>query len=171
MRRTGFARPDPIDPATGDRRYSTFKKPDASAKVLERGGFAQKRAKPLAQRSKKQRRGPPRDPAYLRFIRSNPCCVCGKRERVIAHHMVEGDGDDRRGLSQKVSDYKTLPFCEGPNVFDSHHKQFHRRLRDFAGWSNERRRVFQEEEVARMQAIWRDLTDLGVLQEPVREAI
>jgi hypothetical protein len=162
MKRTGFARACPFDPETGERRFSTFKR-QTEPKLA--------RAKPLAQRSKKQRRGPARDPKYLRFVRSQPCCVCGKQSGIIAHHMVEGDGDDRRGLSQKVSDYKTIPFCEGTNVCDSHHKQFHRRLRDFAGWSNERRRVFQEEEIARLQSIWHDLTELGVMQDPERKAI
>lgn len=159
------------------KRVALLRRTPLRAKTALKGGASLERrtqlraTKPIAQRSKKARRGPPRDPAYLRWIRSNPCCVCGKTKGVIAHHMVEGDGDDRRGLSQKVSDYKTLPFCEAPDVAGSHHKQFHRRLRDFAGWSNERRREFQSDEIVRMQCIWRDIAELGVTQEPERRPV
>ena len=48
---------------------------------------------------------PSRDPDYLRFIRSLPCCVCGSRRNIEAHHTGP------RGLSQKSSDYSAIPLC------------------------------------------------------------
>lgn len=151
LRRTGFARKE-------------WKPGDPTSSLTRKGDLD--RGKPLAHRSKKKRRGPLRDPRFLRFVRSLRCCVCGTDVNVIAHHMVEGDGDDRRGMSQKVSDHKTMPFCDGRALALSHHKQFHRRLGVFKGWENERRRVFQEEEIARVRKMYETLCELGTLEEP-----
>jgi hypothetical protein len=73
---------------------------------------------------------PPRDPEYLAFVRSLPCCVCGSRRSVEAHHTGP------RGLSQKSSDYSAIPLCAllhhragkhsfhvlGRRAFEEHHK-------------------------------------------------
>ncbi len=60
----------------------------------------------------KLRRGPDRCPAYLTWIRSLGCAVCGKgrTERVrveAAHTSALGP----RGLSQKSSDFSAIPLC------------------------------------------------------------
>ena len=52
-----------------------------------------------------------RDPKYLAWIRTLPCCVCGSRSggNVVAHHeSILG-----RGHGIKASDYETLPMCDG----------------------------------------------------------
>ena len=73
---------------------------------------------------------PSRDPEYLAFVRSLPCCVCGSRRSVEAHHTGP------RGLSQKSSDYSAIPLCAllhhrggrhsyhvlGRRAFEEHHK-------------------------------------------------
>lgn len=46
-----------------------------------------------------------RDPKYLEFVRSLPCCVSGVYE-VEAHHIV-GHGESVMG--SKCSDYYTIP--------------------------------------------------------------
>lgn len=57
---------------------------------------------------------PGEDPAYLDFIRSKPCLVCG-RPGVDPHHQPEeGQGT----MAGKCSDYRATPLCSG---IDGHH--------------------------------------------------
>lgn len=49
---------------------------------------------------------PARDRVYQRWIASLPCCHCGSRHRVDAHHWAP-----KRGIAQKVDDYRTVPLC------------------------------------------------------------
>lgn len=51
------------------------------------------------------RRGPARDAKYLNYIRSLPCAACQREGRSEAAHF----GD--HGISQKASDYQTIPLC------------------------------------------------------------
>ena len=48
---------------------------------------------------------PIRDPAYLRFIRQQPCCICGRTWGIEAAHT------GLRGLAQKASDHSCIPLC------------------------------------------------------------
>src|SRR3954452_1239793 len=50
--------------------------------------------------------GPPRDAAYLAWIREMPCMACGIGNRSEAAHT----GTDG-GMSQKASDYSCVPLC------------------------------------------------------------
>ena len=52
------------------------------------------------------RKGPPRDAAYLAWIREMPCIACGVEGRSEAAHT----GTDG-GMSQKASDYSCVPLC------------------------------------------------------------
>jgi hypothetical protein len=64
---------------------------------------------------------PVRDTAYLKFIRSLPCCVCFRDRGIEAAHV------GRRGMSQKSSDRETIPLCS------AHHREQHRiGLREFS---------------------------------------
>lgn len=47
-----------------------------------------------------------RDPAYLDWIRHQPCCVSQRKDTVIAHHIQTNSS---RGLGQKPSDYWSVP--------------------------------------------------------------
>ena len=72
---------------------------------------------PRSPRKKKARRGPARDAAYLEWIRTLPCCACGRHPRNEPAH-VGHDG----GMKQKCSDYATVPLCHvchrtGPHSF------------------------------------------------------
>lgn len=51
--------------------------------------------------------GPYRSADYLAFVRSHPCCGCGRREDVEAHHWAER----ARGKGQKAPDTRTVPLC------------------------------------------------------------
>jgi hypothetical protein len=54
---------------------------------------------------------PGRDPAYLAFLRTQPCCVCGTEERTQAAHQ------GKHGTGTKASDYGALPLCgTGPSL-------------------------------------------------------
>lgn len=43
---------------------------------------------------------------YLKFIRTQPCCVCGITPSQAHHESLTG-----RGVSVKCSDYETMPLC------------------------------------------------------------
>jgi hypothetical protein len=51
------------------------------------------------------------DDAYLRFIRRQPCLICGAASQ--AHHVQAG------GVGTKCSDYRTVPLCH------NHHRELH----------------------------------------------
>ena len=48
---------------------------------------------------------PSRNPEYLRFVRRQPCCVCGKSWGVEASHTGP------HGLGQKSPDESCIPLC------------------------------------------------------------
>ena len=48
---------------------------------------------------------PSRNPEHLAFVRALPCCICGSRRNIEAHHTGP------RGLSQKSSDLSAIPLC------------------------------------------------------------
>ena len=60
---------------------------------------------------RKQRIGPPRsglvlDSDFRKWLRKQPCIVCGRTRYVEAAHVGP------RGLSQKCSDREELPLCD-----------------------------------------------------------
>ena len=54
-----------------------------------------------------------RDPDYLAFIRTLPCCVCGRPGPSDPHHLGSG------AVGAKASDYRTIPLCR------EHHNDAH----------------------------------------------
>ncbi|MBU0516744.1 MAG: DUF968 domain-containing protein [Proteobacteria bacterium] len=61
---------------------------------------------------------PFRDPAYLAYIRKQPCLVCGGAQGPsVAHH------DNNGGKGLKGSDYDALPLCP------VHHQERHNKPR------------------------------------------
>lgn len=61
-----------------------------------------------------------RDEIYLRFIRRQPCCICGDDVSVEAHHpRVNSINGDSPGGGQKASDKWALPLC------GRHHRELH----------------------------------------------
>lgn len=63
----------------------------------------------------------PRDPKYLAFIRSKPCCICDKPAE--PHH--ESGLGDSGGMALKCSDYFAIPLC-----------RFHHDQRDGLGFES-----------------------------------
>lgn len=63
---------------------------------------------------------------YLKHVRKYPCCVCGSKEGISAHHeQPEGHGT----MGGKTGDDKTVPLCF------LHHRQRHDKGRSvWAGW-------------------------------------
>ena len=152
--------------ALQDRGASTFS-------TLERTSSLARGASKLARTPLKAKRRKPKpgdDPAYKAWIRSLPCVVGGSKKknckgRLDPHHMTGGKGDQRRGKGQTVSDRNALPLCR------MHHDDIHDGTGFCKGWSKDRRRVFQEHEIARLNKIWDEHEALGVWQEPMAEAI
>lgn len=55
-----------------------------------------------------------RDEIYLRYLRRQPCCICGDNTSVEAAHLRVGSiGDGKRdaGGGEKSSDKWALPLC------------------------------------------------------------
>jgi hypothetical protein len=48
---------------------------------------------------------PERNPAYLAFVRKQPCCVCGKQWGIEACHSGP------HGIGQKSPDHSSIPLC------------------------------------------------------------
>ncbi len=74
-------------------------------------------------RRDKLRRGPDRSPAYLVWIRSLSCAVCGRgRAQRVWIEAAHTGALGLRGLSQKSSDFSAIPLCfwdhvAGPNSY------------------------------------------------------
>jgi hypothetical protein len=63
-----------------------------------------------------------RDPVYLTYIRTLPCCICGDNTAVEAAHLRVGSlNADKRdtGYGEKPSDKWALPLC------GRHHREQH----------------------------------------------
>lgn len=144
MKRSPLLRRAPL--ARGSNRL-------VSTKPMKRSRLVSKVPKPRAP----ERGG---DPAYLAFVRTRPCCACGAPPPSHAHHKTLGG----RGKGQKAPDRETLPFCF------SCHDEFHGVRGRFSGATREQRRVFQDDEIARLNAIHDGIVALGVEQEPIARA-
>src|SRR4051812_28875508 len=110
MKRSALLRRTPL--ARGESKLARSK-PLPRAKLepkstLRRTRFKQK---PAYQRTPEEGG----DPVYLAWVRTHPCCRCGKHPPSHAHHEILNG----RGKSQKAPDHRTLPFCE------ECHDQFH----------------------------------------------
>lgn len=154
LKRSSELRAKSIDPKTGKIRFSTFSKP--TKETLRRTRMKWKRRRPK----------PGDDPAYKAWIRRFPCVVGGKRcGQADPHHIIDGTGDQRKGMAQTAADKDCFPLCR------RHHDDLHDGTGFCKGWSKEKRRTFQEQEIERFNEMWRDQHELGVLQEPERKAI
>lgn len=69
-----------------------------------------------------------RSEAYLAFVRSLPCCVCGATTGIAAHHMI--GMWQLGGMGLKAPDSFAMPACDGPG--DTCHRRIHdeKALRD-----------------------------------------
>lgn len=106
-----------------------------------------RRSSPKAIAAKRVRAGLA-DPEYLKWIRTIPCIApsCGAKHRVQPHHMTGGQGEQRRGMSQKVHDRNTLPLCS------RHHRAFHAGKGIFKDWSKLERREWQANWIRNLNA-------------------
>lgn len=84
---------------------------------------------------------PRRDPAWLKFIRSLPCCMCLAPPPSEAHHSLA----HKPGLGMKASDHDTLPLCSGPRGC---HAGLHTYTGRFKGWSKQQRKDWERGKVA-----------------------
>lgn len=118
-------------------------------------------------KAKRRRARPGDDPKYKAWIRSFPCVVQGPRpcKRADPHHIIDGRGEQRKGMGQTAADKDCFPLCR------AHHEDLHHGTGFCKFWSKEKRRIFQEQEIERFNEMWRDFVELGVLQEPLRKAI
>ena len=52
---------------------------------------------------------PYRNKAYLKWLQTKPCCLCGKIDGEPAHHIRRSYWG--AGMSQKSHDYVAVPIC------------------------------------------------------------
>jgi hypothetical protein len=91
-----------------------------------------RRRERIRPRRSEPRRQPDRDAAYLAWIRTLACAVCGKESGVEAAHTTALGS---RGLSQKSSDYSAIPLCvwHHRGNADSYHAQGERKFAEMHG--------------------------------------
>jgi len=67
---------------------------------------------------------PPRNPRYLAWIRTQPCCICGSPKTVEASHTGP------HGIGQKSPDSSAIPLCARHHRtgYDSYHRLGPRRF-------------------------------------------
>lgn len=165
MIRTGFRPPARIDPKTGEVRFSTFKKP-VKAMLGKPGQLRKTELKRTRMKWKPRKPKLGDEPLYKAWVKRLPCCVGGLRcKKADPHHLIDGKGEARKGMSQTSPDRYLLPMCR------AHHELFHAGKGIFAHFDAAQRLTFQEQECERLREIWRDLQTLAVLQEPQRRAI
>jgi len=78
-----------------------------------------------------------KDPGYLAWLRTQRCVLGFLREcfgAPVAHHHTHG-----RGMGQKASDRRAMPFCT------RHHDDFHNARGHFKTMKRQQRRDFQDE--------------------------
>ena len=143
----------PPRPVAGERPTSSFK---TRTSELSRSPFKWK-----------PRRSKPGDhPAYKAWVKGQPCVVGGWRcHESDPHHIINGKGQQRKGMGQTAADRDCFPLCR------RHHEEFHDRKGFSLGWDDAQRLAFQEDEILRLNKIWDDFIETGVLQEPQREAV
>ena len=71
------------------------------------------------------------DEMYLRWVRRQPCCVCGKFAPSDAHHRTGA------GMGIKAHDHETMPLCR------THHRQLHDLRGHFNDWERSTLREWQ----------------------------
>lgn len=154
LQRKPFARANAVDPKTGKKRYSTFAEP---VKGLARTSGLERSA--MKRKPRRKHKGD--DPKYLTWIRSLFCLVGGPKRRccrgkIDPHHMTGGHGDQKRGKGQTAKDRDALPVCRG------HHDDFHAGRGFCRAWSKEGKRLWQEEEIIRLNRAYDQLALLAV---------
>src|ERR1035437_65666 len=103
--------------------------------------------KPQRRAASSTRKGPPRDQAYLAWIRTLPCIACDIEGRSEAAHT----GTDG-GMSMKASDYSCVPLCA-----DCHRQAPNAYHRAGKGAFEERHGLSFVRIVERLNAEWREL--------------
>lgn len=93
------------------------------------------------------------DVDYLAWIRMLPCARCGVNGISHAHHSTGA------GMGLKSDDRDAMPLCsphvDGRMTKPGCHREFHDNRGLFDGWTREDRRIWQELQVARCQALHR----------------
>jgi len=105
------------------RQVKALEAPEREAKKIARAQGRQKREKALV-RSEGQREPRRRDPAYLAWLRRQPCVICGTTKRIEAAHVRAGysaAGWAPTGMMQKPDDARAVSLCaahhrEGPDA-------------------------------------------------------
>ena len=127
--RQGFDASPAASSTAPTRRWRRWATSASRWKTCPRRGGARSRG--TAARSSMAERDPRlRDEAYLAYIRTQPCCICGDDTSTEAAHVRVGsinDGKRYTGMQEKSHDKWALPLCS------RHHRESHA-YGDELGW-------------------------------------
>ena len=146
MRRTGFKRKDFDRPATTVAAL-VFSAAQAVARDEVHAAIATWREnvrellpapKPVVE---------PREPAYLAWVRTQPCCVSGARAPSHAHHQ-HGEKGTGKAMGRKAPDSTAVPLSRV--MHDAWHTRGH-----FPGMSREKSIAKMRAARARLRAAWK----------------
>ena len=116
------------------------KTPLRSSSTLKRGGVLAR--SPMKRKRPRVRAAHLRDDAYLAWLRTLPCACCDAPPPSHAHHSTGA------GLALKAPDREAMP------LKPEHHHDLHALAGSFKGWTRERLREWQAEQVQRFQALY-----------------
>lgn len=104
------------------------------------------------------------DPEYVAWIRKQPCCACGSRVGVDAHHHTAGSTQptvgqrgrraQARGMGQRAHDEATMPLCDKLRGGPGCHQDLHEFRGLFSDMDNGERRLWQDRKVREFRALY-----------------
>jgi uncharacterized Zn finger protein (UPF0148 family) len=111
------------------------------------GQFDRKARSPIRKRARKYQVISPEDIERLAWLRTLPCCAPGHENcpgPVGVHHDTQ-----HRAKGKKSPHSRGMPMCTDSHVFG-----FHANAGPFKGWKKAQLRAWQDEQVAKYQALW-----------------
>ena len=84
------------------------------------------------------------DPAYLEWLREQPCCACGKWGWSTPHHKTGA------GMGKRAHDHEAMPLCVGC------HKDLHEFSGRFALMGQLSRADWQDTQIREHRAMYQD---------------
>lgn len=82
------------------------------------------------------------DPEYLDWLRSLPCCKCGKAPCREVHHRTGA------GMGRRAHDHESMPLCHDC------HMEFHDSKGQFKAWPKHMKKSWQETMVQSYMELW-----------------
>lgn len=109
-----------------------------------------RRKVPIKPRRSTPRRGPARDPAYMRWIRTQYCAAATLSSTTPCDGRIHAHHAGARGLGQKAADATCIPLCR------EHHSAWHDLRVPFLRMKAEKRRTWAAFAIQQHQNAYED---------------